>query len=132
MNTPASAGAQLIIAVGDAAVGRRIAASACVRLPHFARAGLDSWLVLDRPEADRYIRTELEERLRFRLPEDCASLVSPDARATAEVANGWCVRNAYRPIMVEEVADHLSFDRSTIARHVRRTFGLRLEDSRHR
>lgn len=97
-------------------------------LPHLARAGIDGWLFIDSPDADHLVRADIADRLRFLLPEDCAPLLRAGALGTAQVANTWCVRNAYRPISVEDIADHLSLDRSTIARHVRRTFAIRLED----
>jgi hypothetical protein len=99
-----------------------------VHVPYPERAGIDGWLLMSNPADDHLIGGEVASRLKFPLPRECAALIRSDASQTAEIAATWCVRNAYRPISIDRLARHFGWDRTTIARHVRRSFTLRLED----
>lgn len=85
-----------------------------------ARAGVDAFVVEDRTGNPQHLGLELTRRLKHVLPRRVADAVCGTRNATNALAlEGWCLRNAFRPLQVAMIADHFSIDRKTAYRHAR-------------
>lgn len=94
------------------------------RLAGWAAAGLDHFLILG-PDRDADLGREVALRLKHVLPQRIVSALPGCSDELAHRMETWGLRNAYRPMTVERIADYFRVGRDTVTRHIRA--GLRIE-----
>lgn len=87
-----------------------------VDLASLARAGIDSFVLLDGVDRDGDLRKEVTDRLKHTLPYAVGKLDERCAPSGGVDLGAWCARNAYRPLHVRLVAHHFGVSRRTLYR----------------
>jgi AraC-like DNA-binding protein len=88
------------------------------QLATFTRAGIDDVVLMDEPSAMEVFRRRLSRRLEHALPTALVRRITPRREPPVPTYWTWCVRAAFDPLAVSDVAERFDEDETAVRRHL--------------